>query len=48
MAQTGDPTGTGKGGESVYGYAFYSFFYSSTTNICCKLLFLQYIKFCTL
>ncbi len=22
IAQTGDPTGTGRGGESVYGYVF--------------------------
>lgn len=28
MVQGGDPTGTGRGGESIYGYAFNFYFHT--------------------
>ena len=38
MAQTGDPTGTGKGGQSIYGFERHDFFrpFSPLASICRK------------
>lgn len=40
MVQGGDPTGTGRGGESIYGYALiFVFSLSFTTHVSGKLFF---------